>query len=285
MSPVLQSFHGRFIGNSGDAFPWHAKIGDFFIKEDKNEIWFKGRDSIWRQMSSGNVVSSPTAGQVYYNTTFDNVATALDYLFLHGGTGGTAILPPVDPSAIFNITPDSAEIGQSLSAINAYWTLNKNVLTASISEIGSVNGTAAGAHQLLNQVVSVFTDTTAFSIVGGDERMGFSGTDSVPFYRKRYWGTSSKTSLSGQDADIIAFSGELSTNYVKSWTMNGNSEYIYYCYPVSWGECKFYFGGFRVTLIKETISFTNAYGHTENYYTFRTQYTQAGTSIDIQTTA
>ena len=100
---------------------------------------------------------------------------------------------------------------------------------------------------------------------------------------KIYWGTSANTSLSS--AQVIALAiGELDTTRVKSYSINGGGEYLYYCYPTRFGgPASFNVGGFTVTFIQTIVSVTNATAvpYTENYYVYRSEFVSGGIGIPI----
>ena len=70
----------------------------------------------------------------------------------------------------------------------------------------------------------------------------------------RYFGTLATTNPS--NVQIKSLSSDTSTIKDKTWYQDGNGEFIYYCYPQSFGTALFYMGGFRNsawTLIGQSI--------------------------------
>lgn len=100
---------------------------------------------------------------------------------------------------------------------------------------------------------------------------------------KRYWGVSSAATIT--DAQIRALSGELATSRIQTRNdFNPNGQYIYLAYPASFGLATIKFNGYIATSSFQltTRNFTNAYGHTESYYIYRTQFVQTSPDIDIE---
>jgi len=100
---------------------------------------------------------------------------------------------------------------------------------------------------------------------------------------KRYWGLSSSATIT--DSQIRALSSELATSRLQTRNdFNPNGQYIYFAYPVSFGLATIKFNGYIATSSFQltTRNFTNAYGYTESYYIYRTQYVQTSPDIDIE---
>jgi hypothetical protein len=103
----------------------------------------------------------------------------------------------------------------------------------------------------------------------------FSGT--VTGYNRRYWGTSATAVFTlGSEVTGLANS-ELSSTRVKTFDIDFNGEYLYYCYPSRMGLATFTVGGFGVGFVLTTISVTNsaAVPYTETFNVYRSPSTQA----------
>ena len=131
-----------------------------------------------------------------------------------------------------------------------------------------------------------------FKIEGTDiEASTFSRTKNYNWSPRRFWGTDPGTGpLNSSEIIALASSNtggsELSNSRLQTRTMDGNSQYIYICWLESLGDTN----GFIVNGLpnsawtKQVVSFTNSYGHTENYITYRTNTVQFGTGINIEVT-
>lgn len=166
--------------------------------------------------------------------------------------------------ASFTLTPAAIEIGNATASVTLAWTfyatpasLTLNGVSKSVSSSGeTVTATDDGStHQV--------TYTLATSIG--------SKTEAFHFYPNLYWGVSS-TAGSPTSAFVIGLaSKQLSGSKAKTFTVNaGSGQYIYFCSPVRYGQCSFKSGGFEGGFeAAQTVSVTNASGHTENYYVYR----------------
>jgi len=100
---------------------------------------------------------------------------------------------------------------------------------------------------------------------------------------KRYWGVSTSANIT--DTEIRALSNELATTRVQARNdLTPVGQYIYFAYPASFGLATIKFNGYITTSSFQltTRSFTNAFGHQESYYIYRTQFVQTSPDIDIE---
>lgn len=97
---------------------------------------------------------------------------------------------------------------------------------------------------------------------------------------KRYYGTDTNSSLTSSQVmalDVSAFDTSFVLGPV---TLNPSNEYVYFCWPSSFsGTPTFWLNSLQITAINNIgpLSFTNSYGHTENYNIYRTDTVQTGT--------
>jgi hypothetical protein len=213
-----------------------------------------------------DLINKPTAtGISYSNTTYTTVAAALDTLLY---------VAPSISSFTNNVV--TVEKGSTVSSTTLSWALNKTMTTASIDQsIGSVLG--------LTQYVygTSYTTDRSFTLTVGDGTNTATSTTSVYFRNRRHWGTSASSTLSSA-AILSLAANELSTSRTKSWSQNGNGQYIYYAYPALFGTASFTTNGLPNTdWTLSVVSHTNASGHTEDYNVYRTNSIQNGTNILI----
>lgn len=174
------------------------------------------------------------------------------------------------------------EIGSTVANVALTWTCNKSMTTRVLSAPVPTGDRDRGAGQngSYTHTGANLTTNTTYTITVGDGVNTAQGTTSVNFRSKRYWGTSASTSLN--DAGILALSGELATSRGKSFTQNGNGQYIYYVYPASWGAATFTVNGLLNTdWTLTTQTHVNASGYSTSYYVYRTNTIQNGTGISI----
>lgn len=188
---------------------------------------------------------------------------------------------PMDILTLTN-TVNIAEIGSTVTSITFNWTVNKTPAFLSFNQgIGAITPPSLLTK---TQAVSI-TSATTYMLTASDGTSYPNNTDTasttVLFQSKAYWGTSAFSTLNS--AQIIALSNSsFSTSRVRSFTINGNGQYIYYCYPASFGDATFTVNGLVNTAWTKTVfSFTNASGATVSYNVYRTNTVQNGDNIQI----
>lgn len=183
-----------------------------------------------------------------------------------------------DPTVTITNNIGTVEIGTTISAVNLNWTVNKvNILSQTMNQ--GINGLSAAQRSYSVTSANITSDTT-YTITVNDGTKSASGSTSVLFRHKRYWGVSSNTSLS--NANILALSSELASNRTQSRTFNCSNQYIYFVWPTSFGNPIFNVNGLtNDAWVKTTISFTNSQGNTSSFDVYRSQYAQNGTGITI----
>jgi hypothetical protein len=211
---------------------------------------------IWIPTEQGEEVEVPTYEEFEdVKSAFKAYADTVDAL---------SLFVNYNDIASFTLTPAAIEIGNATASVTLAWTfyatpasLTLNGVSKSVSSSGeTVTATDDGStHQV--------TYTLATSIG--------SKTEAFHFYPNLYWGVSS-TAGSPTSAFVIGLaSKQLSGSKAKTFTVNaGSGQYIYFCSPVRYGQCAFKSGGFEGGFeAAQTVSVTNASGHTENYYVYR----------------
>lgn len=197
--------------------------------------------------------------------TITDFKSALDYLLYYNLT--------ISFSCNVNRT---LEIGSTVNSVNFNWSYNKNIVSQSF------NGVSIDKNVRTYTYNTPFSSNKTFTLSATDERKSFSSSIAFNFNYGRYWGVSTATTL--DNAMILAMNKELSTGRGKNFTINANeNEYIYYCYPMSWGVATFSVGGFAGGFeLVDNISFTNNQGHTSTYYVYRsTNHSLGNTSVIV----
>ena len=126
-----------------------------------------------------------------------------------------------------------------------------------------------------------FNTNKSFKLEANDGKGDFNKSISFNFLNGRYWGVSN---ASTHDSDfILSLSKELSSSKSKTFTVNcGEGQYIYYCVPLSFGNCNFKVGGFDGGFNKiDTIEFTNASGFTESYNIYKSTNSNLGNTTVV----
>lgn len=171
------------------------------------------------------------------------------------------------------------EKGYNVSSVVLNWSYNKTLVSQTMVNppLGSISPSLRTA-----TIGSTTTTDTTFSVAGNDGKGSTTLSTSVVFRQRRWWGTSANTNLTS--SQILNLSGnEFATSRAKTLTIDGNGQYIWFSYPVSFGIASFRVNGLQNTSwIQNIVSHTNAFGFTENYYTYRSTDIQNGTGISIE---
>ena len=169
----------------------------------------------------------------------------------------------------------SLELGTEVMGVTFNWTYNKNIISQTFNGETLDTSTRAYTYTL------PFSSNKTFTLKAKDDRKEFSRSISFTFSLGRYWGVSSKTTLTS--SEIHDLSKELSSSRAKTFSVNpGEGQYIYYCYPTSWGEAKFSVGGFEggFTLVN-TVSFMNTQGYITEYRVYRSTNASLGNTTVV----
>lgn len=175
------------------------------------------------------------------------------------------------------------EIGFVLPDVFLAWTVNKPMLVRDLSAPvpSEDRERGPGGSGFYDHIGANISTNTTYSITVADGRIARSANTVIQFRYKRYFGTSEKEELTS--SDLLQLNGELATNRLKSWSQNGNGQYIYYAYPSSWGGAQFYANGLLNTAwVFNQISHTNAQGVTEMYNVYRSINIQNGDNILLE---
>ena len=202
----------------------------------------------------------------YHNITYNTVEKALDKLLYVPVTVGIS-------------GGGTYEIGTTIDTVNLTWSTNKDILTQSIN-----NGIGSLAPEVRSYTHSGQTITTnrTYTITVNDGTQNGTSSTTVAFMYKRYWGTSSSTSLN--NSQILALSSEFSSSRVQTRTFDcTGGTYFYIVYPASWGTATFKVGGLAFSdMILTTQTITNAVGASVLVNVYRVNNIQTGSAINVE---
>lgn len=164
----------------------------------------------------------------------------------------------------------------------------KPIISWSISRKGeiiiptnaTINGSTEGVDSSKGKYTSPTSITTNknYELVCSYNSQSISKIFSYTFALKKYWGTSTSTSLS--NADILAMSSTWASRTMGKTTFDcTGGKYIYYIIPsdVYGGGVDFWVNGFKNTDITVTeVTVTNAYGNSSTYKVMRLNNKQTG---------
>ena len=195
--------------------------------------------------------------------------------------------------ATFTNTVGTQLMGSTLTALTLDWTYNRNADDPDSQTIDQ--GIGAIAVTLRTKALTAQTITTdityTISAVGDDMNYGAiagnpsSLTTTVPFLNHRYFGVDTVvlSTDTGVKADLTA---EFVSSKVVAKTfdasVNGGSNYLYYCYPKRLGlPTSTTFNGFTFTdYTSSTITaFSNESAYAEDFYLLKTNNVYSGSSI------
>lgn len=175
---------------------------------------------------------------------------------------------------------NTVEIGTTITSTVLTWVLGGGAITN--QSLDNSIGTRPVADRTYTHSSSYTTDRT-YTLTLLDGTSTVTATSPVYFSHKRYFGTSTNTTLTS--AQIIALTNEFSATRVKSaFSVSPVGEYIYFAYPASWGAASFTVNGLVNTawgLVPGggTVSFLNASGNTTAFNLYRTDTVLTGTYL------
>jgi hypothetical protein len=197
-------------------------------------------------------------------------------------------------TASMSVSPNSLEIGQSITACSLNWSYNKSIVSQSIN-----NGIGALSSLLRTHNFTTSTPISSnlsFIVTGNDGTQNASSTATINFFKRRFWGTipAAQGDLP-TNSQILASSSEFSSNRSKSITYDcstpSGGNYFFYTYPVVYGlssvtVSNLSFADWFVppnvqSTTPATITVTNQYGYNESYYIYRVWNVQNGASIPV----
>ena len=227
----------------------------------------------------------PTAGQV----KVDAVDTTLGWLNgkLLAGTGITLVPSGVGDETLTislyvypAVTGPSGgstnEKGSTVTDVTLNWSYNKTMVSASLTDVGAISPLLLtyAFHGL-----SLNTNKT-YTVTASDGTNSASGSATVAFLNRRYYGINVNTSLT--NAQVLALSKEFCSGKANShlYDCTGGT-YIWICYPASFGTATFWVGGLEVTFTLTIQDVTNDSGYLESFNCYRSTDLQHGSDITV----
>ena len=222
----------------------------------------------WKALTSGGSSSggASTASEVSYkNANYPsqtNVKKALDAIW--------AKLDYVKPEILsFTMTPSTTiyEVGSSVDSLNFAWTLNKDVITQTLTDCTITVDDRSATYS------TPITSNKTFTLTVGDGENSVSKNLSVSFQNKIYWGNAAIPAEFNSEFILGLQNNKFTTAKKGNYSMNiGADEYGFIAFPSSFGTLvSWYIGGFETTVEScGEISFTNASGGVTNYSIYRT---------------
>ena len=225
---------------------------------------------------SNLLVSGGTIGGTTPNATLTISATTVPYNNITYPTVDAALSHLLYVSPLINSFTNSVnniEKGSTVSSTVLNWTVNKTMTTESLNQgIGSITPTL-----LTYTDTATYTTNRTYTLTVGDGTNTVSANTSISFLDSNYYGVNANTTLN--DSQINALSSQLQTT--RAQTRNGispSAQYIYICYPASYGTATFTVNGLVNTDWNLTVqNHTNVSGSTTSYNVYRTNNLLTGT--------
>lgn len=180
----------------------------------------------------------------------------------------------------FKVNGSSAlvvELGSTVTNPTLSWTLNKMPTTVSVNG-EAVEAAISGSKPITDTV----TSSKVYTMSATDEKAAMAtGSATITFLNGVYYGVATEPSIYDSTFIRSLANKKLSGTVVSSISVTaGAGQYIYYCVPARFGACEFTVGGFTGGFSRiATIAFTNASGYTENYYIYRSDNANLGSTV------
>ena len=207
----------------------------------------------------------------YDNAEYPTVKDALDALLY--------VAPKINS---FN-GGSTNEIGATVANVNLSWSVNKTVTSQTLARAGSGIGTLTAEDRTYTDTGANLTTNTTYTLTVSDGQKTASSSTTVSFKHKRYWGTSTKESLTNEE--IIALSSEFANNRQQTRTFDcSGGKYFYFAIPTSMcSGIQFKVGGLAFSAMNLTeIDFTNSSGNTSDFNVYRVADIQTGSAISVE---
>lgn len=190
------------------------------------------------------------------------------------------------------------ELGDEINtAIQLGWDINKpqDSLDSLSASGNGVDGDFSGIDKSSSSPVNISLNSpiTATSIGQDSVQMTFqetrpdgstnqrSASAQIDHRARVWWGNAASDS---PDETLVKGlqNSELRNGRPGSKTVDGGGNYIYFAWPKSMGDAsKFVVGGFEATFVRSTVSVTNSFGVTKDYYVYRSLNTTSGSNLGV----
>ncbi len=211
------------------------------------------------------VATSGSYGDLSNTPTIPSAATQIAYA---SGTVADALnqllyVAPGSPSVSGGGT---YEIGSTISSVALNWSIALGGLPLTSQSVNNGIGAIDTALRTYTHSGQTITTDTTYTVSISDGTSSRSGSTSLLFRYRRFWGVSSAASLT--DTAIKALSSELASSRSQTRTMTASGQYLYFCWPDAWGVPAWTVNGLPNTdfqLVRQD-TFVNAAGYS---YTIR----------------
>lgn len=208
-------------------------------------------------------------------------------------TVGVGVIPPSFGISSFTNNRNELEKGQSIGPTGTFidisfaWSYSATPDTSQTinNGVGLITPITA-LSKLFAPLVNITSDIT-YTLTAVNNAINYNANTSIFFRSRRYWGVSAADDPVGSGvidtATLSAFLGAPLVDTVNTEISNSRQttktfdctggKYIYFFFPVAWGTASPHLqvGQFQSVLsyVQTIVGFTNAFGHSENYYVYR----------------
>ena len=212
---------------------------------------------------TNNILTNNSSSVIAYTNQpgYSNVQEALDALFY--------VSPTVSLSG-----GGTYDIGRVVTNASLSWTVNKTMVTRNLTGPTNIVFGAGGNGSYVHSNVLMQTSSPqkTYTMTVGDGTGTDADTATFAFLNRKYWGFNNVTN-SINDAQIIALANSQLTTTKDIGPTDvtpSGSQYIWVCYPQSFGGATFRLNGLLSTGWNvETGNFVNAYGYTNVFLKYR----------------
>lgn len=162
----------------------------------------------------------------------------------------------------FGISPNTAEIGSTVSTVKLTWSFNKTIESQTLDGVELDDSVRSTTFENL-------TKDKTYTLSATDGKTTVSRGATISFLNGRYYGSQNDGVYNSEF--ILSMTKTLSSSRNCTFNTNcGTGQFIFYAIPTRFGTPKFSVGGFEGGFaLVDTIDFTNLSGYTEKYNIYR----------------
>lgn len=253
-------------GITGSGFPYFENANYYGNREGDTISCDLGRHTLQSAVGSVNYDAIRYMTAVEYALETSTAVKELEERVKKAENNIAELMYEAIDITAFSVSPSVAEKGSTVENVSFTWAINRD--PKSLRFDGTTIDSALRKTTLTGLSV---TSTKTWGLLALDERYASdSMSATLNFYNGIYYGMAAAPAT--VDSEFIKTLGGkvISGNAARTVNVTGGEGlYFWYAYPAALGTVKFNIGGFDYEYEAETVSFTNDYGVTENYYVYK----------------
>ena len=214
------------------------------------------------------------------SSTIKGISSTTELSLAFDADGKLAIVK-YSPIVVSNVAGGGTyELGSTRTSITITWTVS-----GSNPVEQKVDGTVVNNSDRSKTITGSWSSAKTFTVTAKDAKgNSSSGSTSIGFALRKYYGVSDKDTLTNDDVLALNNKPLGGNKTLAETTFNcSGGKYPWYCIPTSYGEPSFIVGGLpNSDFVKQELEITNASGHKDSYQLWRTKYIQTGEAVKIQ---